>query len=420
MRTRLRTAQGAAGISAERENEERFRLLVEAVEDYAILGLDADGHVTSWNAGAEKIKGYAAEEIIGRHYSAFYPPEDIDAGVPDRQLVVAAAEGRVEADGWRIRKDGSRFWANIVITALYDDEHELYGFVKVTRDITERNANDQAQRKAARDLAVANATLRRQAEELIRTANRAQQAAHDAEAASRAKSAFLATMSHELRTPLNGLVGMTELLLGTTLTDEQAEYAGIVSGCAQSLLSVISDVLDFSRIEAGRMEVETAVLDPYVEAVECVKLVAVNARAKGLELTVEPAAGGPTHVCGDSRRIRQVLLNLVGNAIKFTHRGSVAVRFAPPVAGAPNPVVRIEVVDTGIGVAPEALDRLFGAFTQLDASLTRDYGGSGLGLAISKQLVELMGGEIGARSTPGSGSTFWFTLPASTPPTAAG
>ncbi|HEX4032931.1 MAG TPA: ATP-binding protein [Solirubrobacteraceae bacterium] len=399
-------------MSPLRESEERFRLLVEAVEDYAILALDVDGHVTSWNAGAEKIKGYSASEIIGRHYSVFYPPDDVRAGTPDSQLVTAAAKGRFEAEGWRIRKDGSRFWANVVITALVDDGGVLHGFVKVTRDITERNDADQAQRKAARDLAVANGVLRRQAEELVRTAQRERQAALEAKAASSAKSVFLATMSHELRTPLNGLVGMTELLAGTELSEEQADYARTIDGCAKGLLNVISDVLDFSTIEAGRMDVALADVDPYAEAEECAKLVGVNARAKSLELIVEPPEE-PAHVRADSRRIRQVLLNLLGNAVKFTHHGSIVVRFAPQHSEDAGPRVRVEIVDTGIGIDPDALDRLFGAFTQLDASFTREYGGSGLGLAISKQLVELMGGEIGAQSSPGSGSTFWFTLPAS-------
>jgi two-component system sensor histidine kinase/response regulator len=387
--------------------DEWYHRLVDAVHDAAIVGLDPEGRVISWNAGAESITGHRAGETLGRSLALIYTCEDAEHGEPERDLLQAEADGRLEAEGWRARKDGTRFWASVALTALYDDDHGLLGFSALIRDLTERRESEESQRKAARDLAVANSVLRRQATELIRSADAANQAAFDAQAASRAKSAFLATMSHELRTPMNGLIGMTELLLGTELDDDQREFAQTVDGCAQSLLGVISDVLDFSRIEAGQMELEIAEVPLRLALEESVSLVSVGAHTKGLQIAVDLAPDGPASVVADAVRLRQILLNLLGNAIKFTPEGSVVVRAAPDGAG-----VRIEVADTGIGIAAEDQSRLFGSFSQLDASTTREYGGSGLGLAIAKQLAEVMGGAIGVESAPGSGSTFWFTLPA--------
>ena len=237
------------------------------------------------------------------------------------------------------------------------------------------------------------------------------QARDDALDASRAKSTFLATMSHEIRTPMNGVIGLNQLLLSTDLDQRQREYAEGVRTSGHALLSVINDVLDFSKIESGRLELEEVDFDP-VELVEGVAaMVAEPARAKDLELLAYWSPELPLALRGDPHRIRQVLLNLAGNAVKFTASGEVVVRAHLAERSDAGVVVRFEVSDTGIGIAPEDISRMFVAFSQADSSITRRFGGSGLGLAISRQLVEAMGGDIGVQSRPGSGSTFWFTVP---------
>jgi signal transduction histidine kinase/DNA-binding response OmpR family regulator len=248
-------------------------------------------------------------------------------------------------------------------------------------------------------------TQRKVAEEAIR-------AAHDrAIEAADVKSQFLATMSHEIRTPINAVVGMSELLLQTPLSDEAREYATTVRDSAESLLAIVNDILDFSKIEAGRMQLDSAPFSPVVAVENATDILAAAARKKGLSLSTYVAPDVPLRVAGDADRLRQVLLNLIGNAVKFTAAGSVTVRAVVDGVEGDAVELRFSVSDTGPGIAQDAAEQLFEPFRQADQSTRRRFGGTGLGLSISRRLVELMGGKIGFDSSPGRGSTFWFTVP---------
>ncbi|MBB4634737.1 PAS domain-containing sensor histidine kinase [Longimicrobium terrae] len=365
-------------------DEKLYALLVGSVRDYGIFALDPTGRIATWNIGAQTIKGYRADEIIGRHFSVFYPPEDLENDKPGMELREASAHGRFEDEGWRVRKDGTRFWANVVITALRNPDGDLVGFAKVTRDLTERRQNEER----------ALADTRRLAE---------------AEAANRAKTEFLSTMSHELRTPLNAIDGYAELLeleVRGPVTEGQREFLRRIRDSQRHLLGIINDLLNYSRIEAGRVEYEVARV-PLSEIVSTVMpMVEPQALARGLVLSAGPCP--PELVASADRgKAEQVLLNLLSNAVKFTESGTVTVACAASPAG-----VTITVSDTGEGIAPDRLLSVFEPFVQLGRSLSQMREGTGLGLAISRDLARGMGGDLAATSTPGQGSVFTLTLPA--------
>jgi PAS domain S-box-containing protein len=361
-----------------------YQLMVESVRDYAIFMLDPSGYIASWNRGAERINGYTASEIIGRHFSVFYPQVDIDAGKPAYELEVAAKDGRLEDEGIRLRKDGTAFWATVIITAVRDTDGTLIGYAKVTRDLTER--------RAAQQRAIADA--RRVAE---------------SEHANSAKMQFLTAMSHELRTPLNAIGGYTDLLsmgLGGPITTEQLDYLDRIRRSQQHLMAIISDLLNFSRIEAGHVTYDiTPILLPQILDV-VLTMVEPQALAKGVR--VKRASRG-THAIalGDRSKVAQILLNVLSNAIKFTGSGG---RVTVDIATS-GKTASISVADTGCGIASDKLESIFEPFVQLGRSLSSAHEGTGLGLAISRDLAYAMNGDLTVTSTEGVGSTFTLTLP---------
>ena len=363
-----------------RESEERFRLLVDSVRDYAIFMLDPNGYITTWNTGAERIKGYSATDIVGKHFSAFYTPEDLLDGKPARELEVATRVGKYEEEGWRVRRDGTRFWANVVLTPIWKTRHQLAGFAKVTRDLTER--------RAAADLA--------------------ERAAH-IEAANRAKSQFLAAMSHELRTPLNAIGGYAQLMqLGVSgpVSEEQQLNLARIQRSQQHLLGIINDILNFSRIEAGQVAYDIGPV-PLVDVVEAVMpMVAVQAGEKQIAISFPGCPTAPM-ARADRAKVEQILVNLLSNAVKFTpERGTITIS-----CGDHGPDVWIAVGDTGIGIPEDQLESIFAPFVQVGRDLANPKEGTGLGLAISRDLARAMQGDLRVQSAPGAGSTFTLTLP---------
>ncbi len=347
-----------------RNAEKQLCLALERVQDYIIVILDSAGRVANWNAGAERIIGYTASEILGQHYSVFCPGS-------------CGREGLAESEGQMIRKDGAHFWVKCLMTPITGAAGTVSGHCMIARDRS-------AQKAAEEELAAAT---------------------QRAEAANRAKSEFLAVISHEIRTPMNAILGMADLLHESALGEDQRKYVEVFRRAGNNLLGLINDLLDLTKIESGHLELDKIEFDLLDVADQAVELISQRARSKGIEL-VARLPEVKTAFRGDPARLRQILLNLLGNAVKFTDKGSVTLTIAPRAA-APGRF-SFTIADTGIGIAPDKLSTIFEDFAQADSSIARKYGGTGLGLGISRRLAALMGGELTVTSKPGEGSAFRF------------
>lgn len=368
-------------LTERRAAEQRYRLLVDSVRDYSIFSLDANGYVTSWNSGAQRIKGYRAEEIIGQHFSKFYTSEDVAAGMPQRVLKVAQETGHYEGESWRVKKDGCRFWCSIVVTPIRDEDGDLVGFSKVTRDITDRKKlMDELQRRAD-ELEVQIAERERTNAEL---------------------EAFSYSVSHDLRAPLRAIEGFANAL--------QEDYAGKLDPAGDEFLQqimkastrmnrMVRDLLEYGRL--GRVELAKG-------SISLVSLVEGLIRENFAGEYVRVSGERSLEALGHEPTMSQMILNLISNGIKF-RKPNVPPEVQVEIARAANDMLRISVADNGIGIQPQHLARLFKVFERLHG--VEEYPGTGIGLAIVKRGAERMGGRCGVESQLGRGSTFWVELP---------
>jgi PAS domain S-box-containing protein len=362
------------------ETAEQFHILVDSVEEYAIYLLDPNGNVITWNTGAQKIKGYSADEIVGKNFASFYTAEDVAAGKPQRNLREACRRGYVRDQGLRVRKDGSTFEAEVVITALRDDAGEVRGFSKVTRDITDqiRSREFEAEKIAAQK-------------------------------ASKAKDDFLAALSHELRTPLTPALAAATYLRDNAerLPSDFVEDVEIIKRNVQLQARLIDDLLDLTRIARGKLHLELEDCDAHSIIQNAVETASSAIAAKQLNISTQFEAKA-YHILADCIRLQQVFWNLINNAVKFTSQGGqIIIR----TFNDKSKRFHFEISDTGIGIEPQRLASLFQPFEQADPSVSRQFGGLGLGLAISKRLIDLHNGKIEAESRGRSfGATFKVTL----------
>ncbi len=363
---------------------------------FALIAVDNQGHITLFNPAAERLLGYKEEEMMGKAPAVFHDPSEMAtmAAILSKEFgetipvgidvfTTRAKRGIVEADQWTyIKKDGTRFPVRLTISSLKDEAGEINGYLGIAYDISRQIQFE---------------------EEMV-------EAKETAQIANKAKSEFLANMSHEIRTPMNAIMGMAELLKDTGLDEDQRKYVEVFSRAGESLLNIINDILDLSKIEAGHFELDKSsfTLSSVIE--KTVELMALRAHQKQLELAVDMSDDLPDHFVGDGNRLRQILLNLLGNAVKFTRRGEILLSVKAGLTTPGKVEIIFEVQDTGIGMTPEQLQKLFDRFAQADTSITKEFGGTGLGLSISRRLIDLMQGKVEVQSTYGIGTRFTVTM----------
>jgi PAS domain S-box-containing protein len=383
-------------------SDEQYRLIVQSIKDYGVFLLNPDGLIASWNEGARLIKGYTAPEVLGRSFEIFYPQEAVDDGFPQRELNEAARVGRFEDEGWRIRKGGTRFWANVVITAIRNPDGKLIGFAKVTRDLTtRRQIEEQARQYAAEKAAHAEAT--RLNEELRQLNVQLESALGLAKRSTRVRDEVLAVVAHDLRNPVHTILGAAGVVEIVSDREARDRHVQMIQRAARKMERLISDLLDAASIESGTLSVRKAPVDLGAVVSEVVELLESQARERSIKVDSEVDSGIPL-VSGDHDRLIQVVSNLLGNAIKFTPEGgNVRLR----VSRMDDQVV-LSIADSGIGINPTNLPHVFERFWRADDSSTK---GVGLGLSIASGIIEALGGKIWAESEVGVGTTMTFSLP---------
>ena len=392
-----------------RLSEERFRLLIQSVKDYAILMLDPDGRVVSWNEGAQQIKGYTAEEILGRSFEMFYSQEAVDTGFPRHELEMAARHGRFENEDWRVRKDGSRFWANVIITAMHDAQGRLVGFAKITRDLTDRReAEQQAQRLAAETAAHAEAAersaeLQELNERLASSLAETSRARDAAEEAYRELDQFAYVASHDLKAPLRGIASLAQWIqddVGDRLSGESTNHMRLLQGRVQRMQALIDGILAYSR--AGRLTTTPEIVDTGALVREVIEL-----QAHPADVTIDVAPQMPI-LAAERIPLQQVFMNLIGNAAKYTRAERPDVRVTVGWRDHRD-AFEFVITDNGPGIPGEYHERIWVLFQTM---APRDQvEGTGIGLSIVKKIVESRGGRVSVESSPGQGATFRFTWP---------
>jgi two-component system, sensor histidine kinase and response regulator len=375
-------ARGVGALNLAKANADSLRDRQQALDAHAIVSIaDKEGRIIYANDQFCEISGYSREELLGQNHSI------LKSGVHSADLYAGMWKSITKGQIWQgeicnRKKTGGVYWVKSTIYPCLDNDGLPFQYIAIRTDITERKAvEDELSAKR-----------------------------HEAEAANEAKSEFLANMSHEIRTPMNGIIGMTDLAIESDREVERQDYMKIVKNSAESLLRILNDILDFSKIEANKMMIERVEFSLRDAVSDSLKTLAPRSKQKNLELICSIADDVPAHVIGDPTRLRQVLYNLIGNAIKFTEKGEIVVSLAVEARDETSITLQVVVQDSGIGIPTEKLERIFEAFSQADTSTTREYGGTGLGLSISSRLVELMGGRISVDSEPGKGSTFQFNV----------
>jgi PAS domain S-box-containing protein len=393
------------------ENESKFRQMAELIREVFWVSDTTCKKIHYVSPAYEELWGLTRENLYKDSLSF------VEAIVPEDRARVVSALGEMATlnQEYRIiRPDGTMRWVHARGFPVRDETGAILRVVGIATDVTRQKLAEEGLRFARAELeqrVETRTTELKQTNEALRQKEAdLRLAMHNAEAASRAKSEFLANMSHEIRTPLNGVIGMTGLLLSTSLDKQQLRYAGLIKASGETLLELVNDILDFSQIEAGKLAIESVDFDLFSQVEDLTEMMSLKASQKSIHLVCFCMPNVPRHVKGDPGRLRQILVNLVSNAIKFTDAGSVNIRVTLDDQSQEYATVRFAVTDTGMGIPADRMHRLFKSFSQVDASTTRTHGGSGLGLAISKQLAELLGGSIGVESGAGRGSTFWFTV----------